>query len=179
VGEVGEARDVVDAVRVLEPDVVLLELQMPGLDGARLTSYVRANSQAAVLLMAADGTDALLREAISAGARGCVGMDVDGPGLARAVLASARGDVQLSENALLRFARTEGVTDGEQLTDRELQVRVLVERGLPDKQIAAKLGISSKTVEKHVGAVLRKTGSPNRTALAHRAALRPVLPEQR
>jgi DNA-binding NarL/FixJ family response regulator len=47
----------------------------------------------------------------------------------------------------------------------------LVEKGLPDKQIATMLGISVKTVEKHVGAVLRKTGSANRTALAHRAAL--------
>ena len=55
VGEIGDARDVVDAVRVLEPDVVLLELEMPGLDGARLTSYIRAGSPtAAVLLMAGE-----------------------------------------------------------------------------------------------------------------------------
>jgi DNA-binding NarL/FixJ family response regulator len=52
------------------------------------------------------------------------------------------------------------------LTTREAQVRGLVEQGLQDKQIATQLGISVKTVEKHVGAVLRKTGAPNRTALA-------------
>jgi signal transduction histidine kinase/DNA-binding NarL/FixJ family response regulator len=175
VGEVGDARDVVDAVRVLEPDVVLLELEMPGLDGARLTSYIRAGSpDVAVLLVAGDGSEALLRNAVSAGARGAVGLDVDGPSLARAVLASARGEVQLSENALLRFAGQNDHPAEEQLTDREQQVRLLVERGLQDKQIAVELGISTKTVEKHVGAVLRKTHSPNRTALAHRAAVRPT-----
>jgi signal transduction histidine kinase/DNA-binding NarL/FixJ family response regulator len=180
VGEVGDARDVVDAVRVLEPDVVLIELRMPGLDGARLTSYVRASDpDVAVLLMADDDSDGLLREAISAGARGCVTPDIDGPGLARAVLASAHGDVQLSENALLQFARRREGPAGEQLTGRERQVRALVERGLQDKQIAAQLGISTKTVEKHVGAVLRKTHSPNRTALAHRAAVGKTVPDQR
>ena len=178
VGEIGDARDVVDAVRVLEPDVVLLELEMPGLDGARLTSYIRAGSPtAAVLLMAGEGSDALLRDAINSGARGWVAPEVDGPGLARAVLASARGEVQLSENALRRFAAHDETLPGEQLTEREQQVRRLVERGLQDKQIAVELGISTKTVEKHVGAVLRKTRSPNRTALAHRAAVRSI-PEQ-
>jgi DNA-binding NarL/FixJ family response regulator len=174
VGEIGDARDVVDAVRVLEPDVVLLELQMPGLDGARLTSYIRAAiPTVAVLLMSDDQSDDLLRAAIAAGARGCVSPDTDGPGLVRAVLASARGDAQFTENALLRFAAARTPTTPEEsLTDRETEVRALVEQGLQDKQIAARLGISVKTVEKHVGSVLRKTGSANRTELAHRAAIR-------
>jgi signal transduction histidine kinase/DNA-binding NarL/FixJ family response regulator len=173
VGEIGEARAVVDAVRVLEPDVVLLDLQMPGLDGARLTSYVRsANPAVAILLLADDHTDELLRDAVTAGARGCVGSDTDGPALARAVLAAARGDALLTEQVLHRFVRGTAAV-GEQLTDREHEVRLLVEQGLPDKQIASRLGISVKTVEKHVGSVLRKTGSANRTALAHRAAIRP------
>jgi len=168
VGEIGNARDVLDAVRVLEPDVVVLQLDMPGLDGAHLTSYIRASSpDAAVLLLADDQVGSLLREAINNGARGFVGPDIDGPGLARAVLASARGDVLLSENALLKFA---GAAPRDPLTEREQEVRRLVEQGLQDKQIASRLGISVKTVEKHVGAVLRKTGSANRTSLAHRAA---------
>jgi len=172
VGEIGDARDVVDAVRVLEPDVVLLELQMPGLDGARLTSYIRASDPAAsVLLIAGEQSDELLRDAIHNGARGFVGYDTDGPGLARAVLACARGEAVLTENALLRVAKSAAVS-AEMLTEREQQVRSLVEQGLQDKQIAAQLNISVKTVEKHVGSVLRKTGSSNRTELAHRAASR-------
>ncbi|WP_327233119.1 response regulator [Streptomyces sp. NBC_01317] len=170
VGEIADAREVVDAVRVLEPDVVLLDLRMPGLDGARLTSYVRSASPGtAVLLMTDDLGDPLLPEAVRAGARGCVGSDLDGAGLVRAVLAAAHGDVLLSQRVL------RSITDRDRpapdpLTGREREVRALVERGLPDKRIATALGISVKTVEKHVGAVLRKTGAPNRTALAHRAA---------
>lgn len=79
----------------------------------------------------------------------------------------------MTENVLRRFAGADGPSPfGREapLTEREREVRGLVERGLPDKQIASRLGISVKTVEKHVGAVLRKTGSANRTALAHRAA---------
>ena len=79
VGEIGEARDVVDAVRVLEPDVVLIPLRMPVLDGARLTSYIRAASpEVSVLVITDDPNDELLREAVKAGARGCVGTDADG-----------------------------------------------------------------------------------------------------
>jgi DNA-binding NarL/FixJ family response regulator len=99
-----------------------------------------------------------------------VGSDLDGPALVRAVLAAARGDVLLTGSVLRRFAdRDRPRPDG--LTEREREVRSLVERGLPDKKIATALGISVKTIEKHVGAILRKTGAPNRTALAHRAAI--------
>ncbi|HEX5117701.1 MAG TPA: ATP-binding protein [Pseudonocardiaceae bacterium] len=172
VGEIGDARAVVDAVRVLSPDVVLLELQMPELDGARLTSYIRsAAPDVSILLLADDHADDLLRDAVTAGARGCVGSDVDGAALARAVLAAARGDVSLTEQVLHRFVRRAEPAE-EPLTEREHEVRQLVEKGLPDKRIATLLGISVKTVEKHVGAVLRKTNSANRTALAHRAAVR-------
>jgi len=170
VGEIADAREVVDAVRVLEPHVVLLDLRMPGLDGVRLTSYVRSASPGtAVLVMTDDLSDELLPEAVHVGARGCVGSDLDGPGLVRAVLAATRGDVLLTERVLRGFAEREQPRQ-DSLTEREREVRALVERGLPDKKIAAALGISVKTVEKHVGAVLRKSGAPNRTALAHRAA---------
>jgi DNA-binding NarL/FixJ family response regulator/signal transduction histidine kinase len=170
VGEVGDARDAVDAVRTLEPDVVLLDLRMPGLDGARLTSYIRAASPGtAVLVMTDDLGDELLQEAVHAGARGCVGYDLEGPALVRAVFAATRGDALITERVLRGFADRDRPRP-ESLTDRERQVRSLVEQGMPDKKIASVLGISAKTVEKHVGAVLRKTGAPNRTALAHRAA---------
>ncbi|HEY1967337.1 MAG TPA: response regulator [Pseudonocardia sp.] len=173
VGEIAAAAEVVDAVRVLEPDVVLLDLHMPELDGARLTSYVRAASPGvSVLVMTDDHTDELLRDAVHAGARGCIGADLDGPALARAVLAAARGDLLLTDTVLSGFVRGRRLPGGVALTTREQEVRGLVERGLRDKQIASRLGISVKTVEKHVGAVLRKTGSANRTALAHRAAVR-------
>src|SRR4030081_2606768 len=173
IGEISDAREVIDAVRVLEPDVVLLELRMPGLDGARLTSYIRAaRPGVSVLVLTDDHTDDLLRDAVHAGALGCVGSDVDGPALARAVLAAARGDVLFTEQ-VQRFIRERRAPAEEPLTEREHEVRLLVEQGLQDKQIGTRLGISVKTVEKHVGAVLRKTGSANPTPPPPRAALPP------
>jgi DNA-binding NarL/FixJ family response regulator len=117
VGEIAVAGEVVDAVRVLEPDVVLLHLHMPELDGARLTSYIRAASPGvSVLVMTDDHTDELLRDAVHAGARGCIGADLDGPALARAVLGAARGDVLLTDTVLSGFVRGHRLPDGVALT---------------------------------------------------------------
>jgi signal transduction histidine kinase/DNA-binding NarL/FixJ family response regulator len=164
VGEIGDARDVVDAVRVLDPHVVLLDLRMPVLDGVRLTSYIRAAGPGvAVLVMTDDLSDEMLRDAVHAGAGGCIGTDLDGAALARAVLAAGRRDALLTESVI---GSLRGRDRNDRLTSREREVRTLVELGMRDKQIADRLGISAKTVEKHVGALLRKTGAPNRTALA-------------
>jgi DNA-binding NarL/FixJ family response regulator len=106
-----------------------------------------------------------------AGARGCVDMGADGPELARAVIAAGRGQAILSGAVLSQLRR--GLRDdgpGTALTEREEQVRGLMEQGLPDKLIAERLVLSIKTVEKHAGAVLRKTGARNRTELAAQAS---------
>ena len=113
------------------------------------------------------GDEKLVASAIRAGARGCVDTGADGPELARAVIAAGRGQAILSGPALQRLHR--GLRDdeaGPALTERERQVRSLMEQGLPDKLIAEQLVLSIKTVEKHAGAVLRKTGARNRTELA-------------
>jgi DNA-binding NarL/FixJ family response regulator len=117
------------------------------------------------------GDERLVAAAMTAGASGCVDTAADGPELARAVLAAGRGQAFLSGPVLARLQR--GLRDGARgpaLTERERQVRVLMERGLPDKAIAELLVLSVKTVEKHAGAVLRKTGARNRTELAALAA---------
>jgi DNA-binding NarL/FixJ family response regulator len=109
--------------------------------------------------------------AMRAGARGCVDAGADGPELARAVIAAGRGQAILSGPMLRQLHR--GLQDEETaaaLTDREREVRGLMEQGLPDKIIAERLVLSVKTVEKHAGAVLRKTGARNRTELAAQAS---------
>jgi DNA-binding NarL/FixJ family response regulator len=114
--------------------------------------------------------------AMRAGARGCVDIDADGPELAQAVVAAARGQAILSGpmlRQLRRGLRADEVI--EPLTSREREVRHLMEQGLPDKIIAERLMLSVKTIEKHAGAVLRKTGARNRTELAGRAG-RPAQP---
>jgi signal transduction histidine kinase/DNA-binding NarL/FixJ family response regulator len=168
VGEIADSAQVVDAYELLRPHVVLTHLRMPHIDGVRLTSYLRAaDASAAVVLLVDSVSDDGVREAAQGGAVGFVKHDVDAAGLARAVVAAARGD-SLMTVELFSSSAGAGPEGGEHLTAREREVRALVEQGLPYKQIAAALDISVKTVEKHVGAILRKTGAPNRRALATR-----------
>jgi signal transduction histidine kinase/DNA-binding NarL/FixJ family response regulator len=166
VGEIVDSAQVVDAYELLRPHVVLTHLRMPHIDGVRLTAYLRASDpSAAVVLLVDSVSDDGVREAAQAGAVGFVKHDVDAAGLARAVVAAARGD-SLMTVELFSSSAGAGPDAGEHLTAREREVRALVEQGLPYKQIAIALDISVKTVEKHVGAILRKTGAPNRRALA-------------
>jgi DNA-binding NarL/FixJ family response regulator len=111
------------------------------------------------------GDEKLVASAMRAGARGCVDVGADGQELLRAVVAAGRGQAILSGPVLEQLHR--GLAETEPpLTERERQVRGMMEQGLPDKLIAEQLVLSVKTVEKHAGAVLRKTGARNRTELA-------------
>ncbi|WP_382308832.1 GAF domain-containing protein [Herbiconiux sp. UC225_62] len=166
VGELADSAQVVDAYELLRPHVVLTHLRMPHIDGVRLTAYLRAvDPGAAVVLLVDSVSDEGVREAAQGGAVGFVKHDADAAGLARAVVAAARGDSLMTVD-LFSSSAGAGPDAGEHLTAREREVRALVEQGLPYKQIAATLDISVKTVEKHVGSILRKTGAPNRRALA-------------
>jgi len=119
----------------------------------------------AVVGLSEIGDEKLVASAIRAGARGCVDMGADGQELLRAVSAAGRGQAILSGPVLEQLHR--GLAEAEPaLTERERQVRGMMEQGLPDKLIAEQLVLSVKTVEKHAGAVLRKTGARNRTELA-------------
>ena len=187
VGEVTTADQALDACSGLRPDVVLADLGLtaggpqadlgltaggpPGVLGrpARdLTSLLLGRHPGlAVVGLCEVGDEKLVASAIRAGARGCVDTGADGPELVRAVIAAGRGQAILSGPVLQRLHR--GLQDDESepaLTERERQVRSLMEQGLPDKLIAEQLVLSIKTVEKHAGSVLRKTGARNRTELA-------------
>ena len=159
-GEAATAEQALDACSDLRPDVVLADLGLTGLLLARHPGL-------AVVGLCEVGDEKLVASAMRAGARGCVDTGADGPELARAVIAAGRGQAILSGPALQRLHR--GLRDDESgpaLTEREREVRGLMEQGLPDKVIAERLVLSIKTVEKHAGAVLRKTGARNRTELA-------------
>jgi signal transduction histidine kinase/DNA-binding NarL/FixJ family response regulator len=168
IGEAGTAADALEACRALRPDVVLAGLGLTTGDG---TSAIRMllghEPRLAVVALCEADDDGRVADAMRAGARGCVDTGVDGPELARAVVAAGRGQAILSGPVLRQLHR--GLQDGgpeAALTDREREVRKLMELGLPDKLIAEQLVLSVKTVEKHAGAVLRKTGARNRTELA-------------
>ena len=176
VGEVTTADQALDACSGLRPDVVLADLGLtaglppavPGRPARDLTSLLLSRHPGlAVVGLCEVGDEKLVASAIRAGARGCVDTGADGPELVRAVIAAGRGQAILSGPVLQRLHR--GLQDDESepaLTERERQVRSLMEQGLPDKLIAEQLVLSIRTVEKHAGSVLRKTGARNRTELA-------------
>jgi signal transduction histidine kinase/DNA-binding NarL/FixJ family response regulator len=170
VAEVAELGPAVEAVRLLRPDVVLLGTTVPGANGAESVAELRAAAASAGVVAVIDpGTpEGELRDWASAGVRGFVQADVDATTLGRAVVGVARGDVLVFGEVLAQLGGLPAV-DGERLTGREVEVRSLLDQGLADKQIASRLGISVKTVEKHVSAILRKGGVRSRTELLARA----------
>lgn len=170
-GEVDSAADVLQAFRLLDPDVVLIDVALPGGAAAVITALREEDPDAAVVAVADNSTagDTRLRQLVQAGARAAVLIEADGSALARVIVAAARGDALFTDEVLHGLyddAGTPGAEPVATLTPRELEVRDLVSQGLPDKQIAERLHISVKTVEKHVGSALRKTGARNRTELA-------------
>ena len=167
VGHAGSGREALVLWRALRPDVALMDLRMPDGDGVETIARIRAEDpDAAIVALTAFDHDELVTGALRAGARGYLGKDASGADLARAVLAAAHGGAVLSGDAVQRVhAHLNGAPE---LSEREREVLGLLERGLPDRRIAEALSISVKTVEKHVGAILRKTGAQNRTEAALR-----------
>jgi DNA-binding NarL/FixJ family response regulator len=170
VGEVESGDDVLDAYGLLEPDAVLIDVALPGGAVTLIGALRRLHPHAGVVVIGdASAGDARLREVVQAGARAVVMIDADSSALARAIGAAARGDALFTDDVLhdLYDEPAHWAPDPvPTLTPREHEVRTLVSQGMPDKQIAQRLHISVKTVEKHVGSALRKTGTRNRTELA-------------
>ena len=171
VGEVSTAKEAVEACQVLRPDVALVDLSLAADDSpsghAVIGALLGADPQLAVVGICEAGDDERVADAMRAGARGCVDVGCDGLELARTVVAAGRGQAILSGPVLQQLRRGLRTDDLEPaLTEREREVRALMEQGMPDKLIAERLVLSVKTVEKHAGAVLRKTGVRNRTELA-------------
>jgi signal transduction histidine kinase/DNA-binding NarL/FixJ family response regulator len=166
VGEVATAKEAADACPALRPDVVLVDLSLAA---DEIGALLGRDPQLAVVGVCEAGDDERVAAAMRAGARGCVDIGSDGLELSRIVVAAGRGQAILSGPVLQQLRRGLRTDDPEPaLTEREREVRALMEQGMPDKLIAERLVLSVKTVEKHAGAVLRKTGARNRTELAAR-----------
>jgi DNA-binding NarL/FixJ family response regulator/signal transduction histidine kinase len=170
VGEAASRAEALDVQSAVAADVVVTTLRLAdheaGGDGVALSRALVERGHAAVVCLSEPGDDDLVVEALRAGAHGCVDRGVDGSALAQAVVAAGRGQAVLSGTALRRLHRGLQGAAAPVLTQREREVRALVETGLPDKLIATQLEISVKTVEKHVSSLLRKLGVHNRTELA-------------
>ncbi len=168
---VGAAADGEAAVAICaeqNPDVVLMDLEMPVLDGIEATRQIKAAQPdvAVVVLTSFSDRERILR-ALDAGAAGYLLKDVEPEGLARAISAAARGDAPLDPKAArtLLSAR-QAAAPGDTLSEREREVLLMVAEGLPNKLIAQRLSISEKTVKAHLTSVFRQIGVTDRTQAA-------------
>jgi NarL family two-component system response regulator LiaR len=167
---VGEAADGVEAVEQAErlaPDVVLMDLVMPRLDGVGAMQQLRGTK---VIVLTSFLDDERLMPAIQAGAAGYLLKDVEPAELVRAVRLAHAGEAMISPTAAARLL--DALADGRPaaarapLTRREHEVLELIARGYANKRIALELGISEKTVKAHVGRLLAKLGVADRTQAA-------------
>ena len=188
---VGEADEVEAAVELIEerrPDVVLLDVHMPGGGGrAVLEAVVATVPEVAFLALSVSDAAEDVIDVIRAGARGYVTKNISGPDLLDAIRRIADGDAVFSPRlagfVLDAFADPTGQgvpapsfdPELDQLTPREREVLRLIARGYAYKEIARELGISAKTVESHVSAVLRKLQLANRYQLTNWATERRIL----
>jgi len=184
IGESGEVDEAVRAIEQLEPDVVLLDVHMPGGGGVEVIRRV-ADARPAVRFLALSVSDAAddVIALIRAGARGYVTKTISGPELTEAVRRVRDGDAVFSPRlagfVLDAFAGeiapAEVDPELDLLTPREREVLQHIARGYMYKEIAARLQISTKTVEAHVSAVLRKLQLSNRHELSRWAAHRRLI----
>lgn len=168
---VGAAADGIDAVALAartKPDVVLMDLSMPGLDGVEATRrIVGARPETFVVVLTSFSDRERILDALDAGAVGYLLKDAEPTELLRGIRAAARGESPLDPRAARTVlgARVErrAVRD---LTDREREVLALVAKGLANKQIARSLGISERTVKAHLTSVFQRIGVADRTSAA-------------
>jgi NarL family two-component system response regulator LiaR len=171
VGEAGDGEEAVRQAEALQPDVVLMDLVMPRLDGVGAMRELRRRLPATrVIVLTSFAEDERLLPAIQSGAAGYLLKNVAPAELARAVRAAHAGEALLDPVIAARLvdaiAQPPGEPAPERLTTREQQVLALIARGYSNKRIARELGIAEKTVKTHVGHVLAKLGVTDRTQAA-------------
>ena len=161
---VGEAKNGVEAVSnavELHPDVVIMDLMMPKMDGVEATKeLLRKAPSAKTILLTTYGTSDGIAHALRAGARGAVLKNADNSELAKAIRIVAQGGDYISPDIRQQLAADPPVPD---LTPRQSEILESMVRGLTDRDIAQQLRLSPESVSEHVGAIRQKIGAANRT----------------
>ena len=170
-GEAADGQAGVAAAERLRPDVVLMDLVMPRLDGVGAMRELRSRlPDVKVIVLTSFADDEMLLPAVQAGAAGYLLKNAQPQELARAVRAAHAGeavvDPHIAARLLDSIAQPAGEPPADQLTPREQEVLELIARGLSNKRIARELGIAEKTVKTHAGHVFAKLGVTDRTQAA-------------
>jgi DNA-binding NarL/FixJ family response regulator len=184
VGEAGDGAEAIEQANALRPDIVVMDLMMPGIDGIEATARIKAElPEVEIIAITSFIEEARVVAAIEAGASGFLLKDAEADELAGAIRSAAAGEVHLDPavaGIVARRMRTDGQANGGRagdgsagiaaLTSRERDVLARVARGLPNRQIAAELGITERTARTHVSNILAKLGLASRTQAALLAA---------
>jgi len=174
VGEAGNATEALGEVERLQPDVVLMDIRLPGESGIEVTSQISKRfPKSKVVMLTSFADDSMIFRAISAGAVGYVLKQVEDEDLFKAITGAARGDAVLDPTvtskliARVREAERKGDEDAfRDLSERELDVLNLVAKGKTNAEIAESLNLSDRTVGNYVGTILQKLHLTNRIELA-------------
>ena len=169
-GEAGDGATALTLAAELSPDIVLLDLKLPGMDGIAVLTQLKANgSKARVLVLTSATEPASASLALRSGAAGVVYKDVDPDALVRAIRAVHDGHLLLAPEAAGSLVRNGGWNPAaglDALTSREREVLAEIAKGRSNREIARALTVSEKTVKAHVSAVLAKLGVQDRTQAA-------------
>ena len=178
IAEAANGADAVRRARALKPDVILMDLRMPEMDGvSAIRTLAGEQIDVQVLVLTTYDSDTDVRPAIEAGATGYLLKDAPRDELLRAVRAAARGEAVLSPAVASRLIAQVRAPTEDQLSDRELEVLTLVARGTTNRETAARLFISEATVKTHLLHIYAKLGVSDRAAAVaegfNRGLLRP------
>lgn len=175
VGQAVDGSEAVTLVDSLEPDLVLMDIKMPGIGGIEATRRIKAaHPDIPIVMLTASEDEDDLFAAIRVGAQGYLAKNLESEGLRRMLDAVRRGEAAVTPATAARmldhFQRAANpAPDPDRLTERELQVLELVTAGLRNKEIASRLEISENTVKYHLGNILSKLHAQSRAELAVRA----------
>lgn len=171
VGEAGNGQEAIQKTQELNPDVVLLDINMPGMNGVEVTALLKSSHpETKIIILTIHKDDEYVFEAVKAGASGYLLKDVETQELVKAVEAVFRGesivDPAIASRLLKEFSRISkggSDTNHDSLTEREKEILKLLVQGLSNREVAEKLFISEKTVKNHISNIFRKMEVTDRT----------------